>query len=354
MVVVAFLSGHTLLANKIFPLAQDRHVNLPLSIAMASNPRTNPLHDGIIKADGIDLMCSAIFPSEIFWRQLKFADFDVSEMSLSSFLMAKDRGDTQWVGLPVFTTRHFFQNWALKRTDRGINSPADLKGKKIGVPDYQQTAALWTRGILKDEFGVEASDMEYWMERSPERSHAGAVGFEPPAGIVINQIPPEKNIGSMMASGELDATLLYIRETNLVDRSTIDLEADPHVSPLFDRAAEGARYLRKTGVYPINHAMVVRREIAERHPWVILNLYKAFAAANAYADKIRMEQMEYYFDAGFVPPEAKAVVGQSLTPHGIKANRHILEAVTRYSFDQGLTSRKLSVDELFAKSTLDT
>ncbi len=329
-------------------------MNLQLSIAMASNPRTNPLHAGIIKPDGIDLICSAIFPSEIFWRQLKFGDFDVSEMSLSSFLMAKDRGDDRWVGLPIFTTRHFFQNWALKRTDRGINSPADLKGKKVGVPDYQQTAALWTRGFLKDEFGVEAADMEYWMERSPERSHGGAVGFVPPPGVVIKQIPPEKNLGTMMASGELDATLLYIRETNLVDRSTIDLEVHPNVAPLVDRKTEGGRYLKKTGIYPINHAMVIRREIAERHPWAILNLFKAFNAANDYADRMRMEQMEYYFDAGLVPPESHDVIAKSLTPHGIKANRHILEAVTRYSHDQGLTSRKLSVDELFAKSTLDT
>ena len=128
---------------------------------MASNPRTWPVLDGQVTADGIDLVPSVVHPSELFWRQLRFADFDVSEMSFSSLMMARANGDERWVGLPIFTTRRFFHTEILVRRDSGIEKPADLKGRRVGVPEYQQTAALWSRGILQHEFGVAPKDMEF-------------------------------------------------------------------------------------------------------------------------------------------------------------------------------------------------
>ena len=250
-------------------------MDIQLSVGMASNPRTWALHDGRVKPDGIQLVPSPVHASELFWRQLKFGDFDVSEMSFSSLIMAMAVGDDRWVGLPIFTTRRFFHTGMLIRKDSGIKSPADLKGRRVGVPEYQQTAALWTRGILQHEFGVEPKDMEFFMERVPEQSHGGATGFKPPKGVTVNQIPLEKNIGTMMLSGELDATLLYIVDPNLIDRSTADLWHHPDIAPLFpDARAEGIRFYQKTGLYPINHGMVVKREIVEKHPWVLLNLMK--------------------------------------------------------------------------------
>src|SRR5713226_7387372 len=173
-------------------------MNIPLSMAMASNPRTWPIFDGRVKPDGITLIPSPVHPSELFWRQLRFADFDVSEMSFSSLMMARSKGDDRWIGLPIFTTRKFFHAEILVRRDSGIERPADLKGRRVGVPEYQQTAALWTRGVLEHEFGVAPKDMQFWMERGPSHSHRGAVGFTVPPGVTIHQIPPEKNIGSMM------------------------------------------------------------------------------------------------------------------------------------------------------------
>jgi 4,5-dihydroxyphthalate decarboxylase len=242
-------------------------MKLQLSITLTSNPRTRPILDGTVTPDGIDLIPTVLHPSEMFWRQLRFADFDASEMSFSSLMIAKSKGDERWVGLPVFTTRHFFQTWAMVRRDAGIESPADMKGKRVGVPDYQQTAALWSRGILEDEWGVAPKDMEFWMERVPSLSHGGATGFKPPPGVTVHQIPLEQNIGSMMLSGELDATLHYTVNANLVDRATADLRNHPDIRPLFpDPLAEGARYFRKTGIFPINHGMAIRKEIADRHP----------------------------------------------------------------------------------------
>ncbi len=326
-------------------------MNLQLSIGMAENPRTWPLFDGRVKADGIDLLPSEVFPSELFWRQLKFGDFDLAEMSMSTLMMALAAGDQRFVGIPVFTTRKLFHTEILVRRAAKIEQPADLKGKRVGVPEYQQTAALWTRGALEHEFGVKARDMEWWMERVPTHSHRGAVGFEPPPGVTIKQVPAEKSLGSMMLSGEIDATVHYIRRTNLVDRSTADLAGHPEIRPLFpDPVAEGVRYYRKTGLLPINHGMVLKREIAERHPWVVLNVLKAFERASELAERERLEHARYHIDTGLASAES---LRTPLVKHGVKANRLVLETAAQYSQEQGLTPRRVKLEELFAPSALE-
>lgn len=329
-------------------------MKLQLSIALASNPRTWPILDGRVQPNGIDLIPTVLHPSEMFWRQLKFADFDVSEMSFSSLMMAVAGGDVRWVGLPIFTTRKFFHTEILVRKESGIKTPADLKGRRVGVPEYQQTAALWTRGILQHEFGVPQQDMQHWMERVPTHSHAASVGFKAPPGVTINPIPPEKNIGSMMLAGELDAVIHYLRHNNLVDRSTADLHNHPDIRSLFpDPQAEGIRYYRKTGIYPINHGMVVRREIVEKHPWVVLNLLKAFEQANELTNRQRMEHVDYHVTTGLISTDAAKALQEAVVRHGIKANRKVLETAAQYSFEQGLTPRLMKLDEVMAHSTLD-
>ena len=164
-------------------------MDLPLSIATSDNPRTRPILEGKVKADGIDFTCTNMHPSELFWRQLRYSEFDVSEMSVSSLMIARSKGDERFVGIPVFTTRRFFHTGILVRRAAGIETPADLKGKRVGVPEYQQTAALWARGVLQHEFGVAPKDMEFWMERPPSHSHGGATGFAPPPGVTVHRIP---------------------------------------------------------------------------------------------------------------------------------------------------------------------
>jgi len=196
--------------------------------------------------------------------------------------------------------------------------------------------------------------MEFWMERVPSHSHAGGVGFKPPEGVTIHQIPLEKNIGSMMLSGELEAAIHYLRHDNLVDRSTADLTNHPEIRFLFpDPAAEGVRYFRKTGIYPINHGMVLRREIAAQHPWAVLNLVKAFDKANAIADSERMAHVEYHADCGAISPDAAKALREPVLRHGIKANRKILETAAQMSLEQGLTPRLMKLDDIFAASTME-
>jgi len=329
-------------------------MKLQLSLATAANPRSRPVLDALVQPNGIDLVPTVLHPSEMFWRQLRFAEFDISEMSFSSLMMAIAGGNNRWVGLPIFTTRKFFHTEIMARRDAKIDTPADLKGRRVGVPEYQQTAALWARGVLQHEFGVSPTEMEFWMERVPSHSHAGGVGFKPPNGVTIHQIPEEKSIGSMMLSGELEAVIHYLRHDNLVDRSKVDLDRHPDVKFIFsDPIAEGARYYRKTGIHPINHGMVVKREIAEKHPWVALNLLKAYDKANAIADAQRMDHVDYHVAAGMISQEAATALREPVLRHGIKANRKILETAARYSLEQGLTPRLMKLEEVFAASTMD-
>jgi 4,5-dihydroxyphthalate decarboxylase len=331
-------------------------MDIQLSIGMASNPRTWPIFEGKVKPDGIDFVASPVRAPELFWRQLSFADFDISEMSMSSLMMTVAAGDDRWVALPIFTTRRMFHTGVMVNKDSGIRRPEDLKGKKLGVPDYQQTAALWTRGILFHEYGITDKDIEFWMERTPDHSHAGAVGFKAPAGVTIKQIPKEKNIGEMVVSGELDGALYYIksRPNDMTDRSTLDLVNHPAVKPLFpDPIAEGVRYFKKTGIYPINHGMVIKRSIHEKHPWAALNVFKAFEQAHALAEAQRMEHVEYHLESGLLNPDARKALASPILRHGIHANRKTLEMAAQMSSEQALTPRRMTLEELFAPSVME-
>ena len=327
---------------------------LTLSIALSDNERTRPLAQGRFQPQGVRLIPTVVHPSEMFWRQLKYRDFDISEMSLSSLFIATARGDRNWVALPIYTSRTFFHTNILVRADRGILRPEDLRGKRVGVPEYQQTAALWSRGILEHEFGVSARDIEWYMERGPDKSHGGATGFRPPEGVRLTKIAPSTNIGEMLVRGELDATLLYLNNRNLVDRSTLDLDTVDVIQPLFkDKQAETRRYFAKTGIYPINHTVVIKRELHERHPWLALNIYHAFVAAKKDVERETADTMQSYFDTGLIDPAGQKALQADPKAYGMKASRKVIETIAGFVHEQGLTDRRVAVEELFAPSTLE-
>jgi 4,5-dihydroxyphthalate decarboxylase len=327
---------------------------LELSAAFMPNDRTLRVLDGSVQPEGIRLLPTPCHASEMFWRQLKFAEFDVSEMSVSSLVIATSNGPTEWVGIPVFSMRHFFHTSVLVRADSGIEKPADLRGKRIGVPEYQQTWAVWSRGILADEFGVHPRDMVWYMERSPEKSHGGATGFTAPPGVELHYIPTNKNMGDMMVAGELDATLLYLPGNNLIDRSRIDLEARSDMRTLFpDPVAEAKRYYTKTGMFPINHTVVVRRSVLEAHPWVARSVYDAFVRAKAGIKRDRDANLEPHISAGLLDATAVAALAADPMPYGVVAARRELETIARYDYEQGLAKRLVSLDELFAPDCME-
>jgi 4,5-dihydroxyphthalate decarboxylase len=328
---------------------------LELGFAIGTNPRSLPVLNGLVKAEGIDLHCSAIHGSEIFWRQLAFQEFEVSEMSMSSLLMSRSHGNDTWVALPIFTSRKFFHTWVLVTEASGIKRPEDLAGKRVGVPEYQQTAALWTRGILQHEYGVDLKSIDWYMERPPEKSHGGATGFTPPEGIRLQYIPTTTDIGEQLATGGLDATLLYLANAdNLVDRSQRVFGADSGVHLLFpDQESESSRYFQKTGIFPVNHCVAVRKDIVDRYPWAMLNLYSAFLGAKEIAQKQAIAATEPFFETGVLPLGGREAVTRDLFPYGVKANEELLHMITQFSFEQGLTHHQLGLEEIFYPPSLE-
>jgi 4,5-dihydroxyphthalate decarboxylase len=326
---------------------------LTLSCALSENPRTEALIDGSIEPAGIALDVTPLFPAEMFVRQLKYAEFDVSEMSLSSLAIATSQGPTAWVGLPIFTSRRFFHTGIMVNAQSGITTPADLAGKKVGVPEFQQTAALWTRAVLRHEFGVDSRSMQWFMERGPDKSHGGQTNFAPPPGIELQYVPPDKNIGQMLVDGELDALIHFINTANLVDRSTIDPLTSPNVRRLFDPLAEAHRYYAKTNIFPINHCVVIRRSIVEAQPWVVLNVYDAFVRAKQRIAHEVHADLEPYFDAGLLDAHAAAALHADPLAYGAKSARPALEMITQAVVDDGLAKRRVGLDELFSKNTLE-
>jgi 4,5-dihydroxyphthalate decarboxylase len=326
---------------------------LQLSIGLTPNERTDPILRGGVGAEGVELTPTTSFPSELFYRQLKFAEFDVSEMSLSSLTIATGRGQTEWCALPVFTTRFFFHTNCWVRRDAGIERPQDLRGKRAGVPEYQQTAAVWARGALLHEFGVAPDDLEWHMERTEELSHGGATGFVPPPGLRFHRIPPDRSLADLLLAGEVDAAIHYIASPNLVDRSRVALEDEPTVRRLFpDPTAEGVRYHRATGLYPANHCVVVRRSLVDRHPWLPTNLFEMFEKAKAVAAGRLRSLAEGHVRLGLLGPDSAAALEEDPYPYGCAANRETLETLVRYVHEQGLASRTVALAELFAPTTM--
>jgi 4,5-dihydroxyphthalate decarboxylase len=331
---------------------------LTLSFISAFNERVQPLMDGTVQPEGLELVPTYSHPGETFWRQLKFQEFEIAEMSLSSYLIARSRG-VEMVAIPVFPSRRLFQTEIGVHVDSGVREPEDLVGKRIGVAEYQQTAALWTRGILEHDFGVSQYKVDWHMERTEELSHGGATGFEPPPGISFHRIPPDKSLASMLLAHELDAAAVqgpWTRAHSVVDRSSrIPGAGDwSKVKPLFpDRMVEGRRLAEKYGFIPANHAYIIRGDIQQKYPWVAFNLYAAFAKAKALVQAKLVESIPsaLFFGREYLEM-TRDVVGDDPFPYGVKANRRMLETLIEFSHEQGLTPRKMKIEELFAESTL--
>lgn len=328
--------------------------NLRLSIALQRNRQTQGILDGDVQPEGIDLVPSSIHSGEIIWRQVRFAEFDIAQMSLPTLLILAAKGDSPWYGIPVFPYRAFFHTWFQVHVESGIREPIDLHGKRVAVSEYMMTAAVWTRGILGDEFGVDPAKIEWFEERSEKRSIGRAIGFKPPSGVRIQHIPKGETTISMLTKGKVDAAAVHIPESTLLDRSGIALEGQANMTLLFqDPITECIRYYQKTRIYPINHCVAVRRSILERHSWVALNLYRAFLEASEKVAQRDREALDLYINLGLIPLESRASLLDNPFMHGIEVNRGALEAILRYAVEQGLTPSLVSLDELFAANTLD-
>jgi len=316
---------------------------LRLTFACGPFDRTQALRDGTVKPEGIDLIYLAMQPAEIFWRMLQYNEFDMSEMSFANYSMLVAKGNAPYVAIPAFPSRVFRHGYFFINTTRGIEKPADLKGKRGGVPEYSQTASVYMRGLLQHEYGVHPRDIEWVQGRADRLPHAL------PSDVRLTLAPAGTELGDLLERGELD--FLMTANSPLSFR-----RGAPTVRRLFPNYAELEKdYYRRTRIYPIMHTIVIRRDVYERDPWVALSMYKALCRAKDHTYRWIVEGGSAKVTSAWLLPlleEEQAIIGRDWFPYGIAQNRPSIEALLQYLHEQGLTDRRVALEELFVPSTL--
>jgi 4,5-dihydroxyphthalate decarboxylase len=324
---------------------------LRLSMACSNYDRTRALFDGRVPVDGIELTCLDLPIEEMFFRMLRHHEFDVAEISLSSYVLSLFREDPQLIAIPVFPSRFFRHSCIFINRDSGIREPKDLIGKRVGVPEFQMTAGVWIRGMLSDDYEVPVASVIYLHGGEEEPGRPEKIALSLPPEIRLESIPPSKTLSAMLESGEIDA--LYTARTP----STFD-NGSGKVRRLFDNyQAIEQDYFSRTKIFPIMHAIVIRRDVYETSRWVAQSLYKAFVQAQ------RIAYGELYDSAALhcmlpwlvrYAEETRALMGADFWPYGLERNAHTLETFLRYSHEQGLAKRLLQPAELFAPESLES
>lgn len=321
---------------------------LHLTVACGDYDRTKALLDGSVQPEGIRLNYLPLQAEEIFWRMGGHKEFDASEMSLSNQITMVSRGNPPFVAIPVFPSRFFRHSCVFINVDSGIKRPEDLKGKKIGAPEYSITAAVWIRGMLQDDYGVKTHEMQWFVGGQEEPGRKERVALKLPPEIKVAPIPNDKTLNGMLESGEIDALISARAPSSFVKGS-------PKVQRLFPNYKEvEVDYYRRTKIFPIMHVLVIRGDVYERHPWVARSLYKAFCEAKDRAIQAMRITNTLVCSLPWLFAEieqVKQLFGSDWWPYGIEPNRHVLETLIRYMGEQGLIDRPLKVEEVFAPST---
>jgi 4,5-dihydroxyphthalate decarboxylase len=318
-----------------------------LTVACGEYDRTKALQDGTVQPEGIRLNYVPLQAEEIFWRMGRHREFDVSEMSLSNTITWTAKGNCPFVAIPVFPSRFFRHSCIFINEKSGVRDPEDLKGKRIGAPEYSITAAVWIRGFLSDEHGVRAQDAQWLVGGQEEPGRKERVELRLPPEIKVSPIADDKTLNGMLESGEIDALISARSPSCFVKKA-------PGIRRLFPNYKEvEVDYYKRTKIFPIMHVVVIRREIYERNPWVARSLYKAFSEAKekCYQAMRISNTLAYTLPWLFADiDELREIFGGDWWPYGIEANRHVLETLIRYMGEQGLLAKDIKVDEVFAPS----
>jgi 4,5-dihydroxyphthalate decarboxylase len=324
--------------------------DVPVTIACGNYDRTRAIRDGVVTVEGCDVTYLPLYPEEIFHRAFKFQEFDISELSFSSYIRTVVAGRSAYIGIPAFVSRIFRHSGIYVRKGAGIETPQDLRGKRIGVPEYQITAVVWMRGLMQHEYGVAPSEI-HWRsggQEQPGRHERTPLNAIP--GLDLQPIGDDRTLVGMLKAGELDA-LFTARAPSPF------LAGEPHIARLFTdtRAAEQA-YYKKTGLFPIMHLVGIRKTLAETYPWLATSVYKAFCEAKARAmidlrDVNALMVTLPWLEAE--TNETSALMGEDFWKYGIAENLAEIEALTQYIYEQGLADRKVTVEELFHPSMFE-
>ncbi|HEX4790423.1 MAG TPA: hypothetical protein VH372_18305 [Actinospica sp.] len=328
---------------------------LRLTFACGDYDRTRALAEGTIRPDGIDLNYLRLPVEETFFRMLRHREFEVAEMSLSSYVVSLRADPAPFVALPVFTSRMFRHGSLYCNADAGIEGPRDLRGKRVGTPEYQLTACVWARGILADDHGVALDSVVHVTGGQETAGRIEKAAVTPPPGVRIERAPAGRTLAEMLAAGEIDALV--------TPRVPSPFAAgDPRVRRVFpDVVGAEKEYFEQTGIFPIMHVVVIRRDVYESHPWVAQSLYKALLAAKQEAfanlyDSSALRFMLPWLNQQF--EEAKELLGPDFWSYGLDdtgdRNRKTLETFLRYHHEQGLSDRLRTIEDLFAPEALES
>jgi 4,5-dihydroxyphthalate decarboxylase len=326
-------------------------MKLHITFACWDYDRTRALADGSVRAEGIDLTYLSLPVEETFFRMMRGREFDASEMSLSSYVASLNAEHPPFIAIPAFPSRFFRHSCIFINARSGIRKPEDIKGKRVGVPEYQMTAPVWIRGILADDYGVKASDYEHFCGGEEEPGRIDKLKVDLPPSIRVRPIGETQTLSQMIAEGELEAFVTARVPSTFYSRPD-------EVKRLFpDYASAEKAYFRKTRIFPIMHTVVIRRDVYERNPWVAQALYKALERSKA-------KMIEHYRQTAAMPAmlpwlvahleEARSLMGEDWWPYGLAPNRHVLDTFLRYHHEQGLSKKRRQPEELFARETLES
>jgi 4,5-dihydroxyphthalate decarboxylase len=322
---------------------------LRLSMTVSRYDRTWALLDGSVQAAGIELNIVPLQVGEIFWRQLHHApEFDVCELSLSGYLITLERKPPTYIAIPVFPSRAFRHSAIYVNTEAGIREPRDLLGKRVGIPEYSMTAGVWIRGMLQDVYGVDLKSIRYVRGGEQGYKAVERVELNLPSDIQVESAT--RSISEMLADGEIDSIFSPFPPACFV-------AGHRKVVRLFPEWESVEReYYNKTRLFPVMHTVAIRREIYEQNPWVATSLFTAFEEAKARCYEALVDDPSMPVSSPWFVPHALEqwrFFGCDPYAYGVEPNRQLLDTLTRYSVEQGLTHRKFSVDEMFAAEMYD-
>lgn len=329
-------------------LTMPQSSKLHLTMACWDYDRTRALVDNRVAFDGIELTYLPLVIEETFFRMLRYHEFDVSEMSLSSYTLSLFADKPPFIAIPVFPSRMFRHNGIFINVNSGIREPKDLAGKRVGTPEYQLTAPVWQRGILSDEYKIPVSSMTHYQGGLEDPGREEKIGLQLPPSIKLQPIPAGKTLSQMLEAGEIDALV--------GPRSPSSFKPGGKVRRLFENhAAVEREYYQRTKIFPIMHVVAIRRDVYEKNPWVAQSLYKGFVQAQriSYQDlhetaalKTMLPWLIQHVE------ETETIMGKDFWPYGFEANVETLSTFLRYSYEQGLAKRLLAPKDLFAPETL--
>jgi len=320
--------------------------NIHLSVALSDYDHFRDFTGGKIKAEGIDITHIDLPVEEIFSRFTKYREWHVSEMSMAKYISLISQGDRSITAIPVFPSRFFRQHAFYVATDRPFERAADLAGKKVGIPNWVQTACVYTRAWLVHQIGIPLNAIDWYQAAVNVSGHVDEVQPKLPDGVRYTPVAG-RSLTDMLIAGDLDA-IISARPPRLFE------QGDPRIRRMFPNYRQVEEdYWKQTGIFPIMHTVALRRDVVDAHPWIGMNLFKAFEEAKqrsitrALDGNICRFPIPWTFDYA---EQSQRMFGKDFWPYGVEANRTTLEAFCQYAFEQGVAHRRVSIDELYPPS----